>query len=169
MPAKPNNLLKPCPKCNKSHGTVQLLYSKEEITVRIGHYDSEGYKEAKKEHINSLKTTPENINLQQESGKLEGLKKKIRTKQRKWCSFRSNNPFILGLEYTETKSIDESIVKYFQGLSPYTPRPGRDNTPPKTIKLNPSTKLQFQVAILHDGWQIVKDRKLKLSLRASFF
>jgi len=140
MPAKPNKLPKPCPKCNNSNGTVQLLYSKEKITVRIGHYDSEGYKEAKKEYVDSLKTTPENINLEQESGKFEGLKKKIRTKQRKWCSFRSDNVFIRGLREDRIYNTDITMAVS-----------RRD--PPRIIRLTKHGKLRLQQQICLFGWQ----------------
>ena len=144
MPGKPKNLPLPCPICDSPHGTIQLAFSKDEIIVRIGHYNSKGYKEAKKEYEDSLKTTDENIDLQQKSGKLEGLKKKIRTEQRKWCSFRSNNGYIRSLE----DEITEDILS-----SPLTPIPGKRDIPPRIINLSEDGKLDLRHYIQRFGWK----------------
>ena len=109
MPAKHKKLPQPCPKCGSLYGTVQVVFFNQMRKVknqisrydawnrrpkpthrrngnhvganavfRIGHYDSELYKKTKKENN-------EFFNFQSEETK----KQKLRTSQRRWCSFRS--------------------------------------------------------------------------------
>ena len=87
-----NILPRPCPKCGKSNGTIQLSYfryskrkkrhyfNKDSWIIRIGHYDSESYKKARKEYNDSILVDRDE------------LKRKISTSQRKWCSFLSKVP-----------------------------------------------------------------------------
>jgi len=146
MPAKPNKLLDPCPICKKETGTIQLLYSKEQIIVRIGHYDSKGYKEAKKEYDDSLKTTAKDIILKKKSGKLEKIWKNMSTKQRKWCSFRSNNRFIIGLEQEITDRVSNNLKEAWHG---------HHKTPPLTVKLTTPGRNRFEMSLMQQGWQVV--------------
>ncbi len=90
-------LPRPCPKCKSEYGTIQIAYfprskrkgakrsygnpSLSSWIIRIGHYDAESYKKAKKEYDDSI-----------EIDKTK-LKKKISTAQRKWCSFLSWIPY----------------------------------------------------------------------------
>jgi len=56
MPAKRKPLPRPCPKCGKNYGTIQIvIFSdyKQNVICRIGHYDADGYRKIKK--INKLK------------------------------------------------------------------------------------------------------------------
>lgn len=108
MPAKRNELPRPCPKCGSYFGTVQIVFfhgmrkvKKQEsryeawnnltrpthrhsgghdnAVFRIGHYDSKLYKKTKVENNKSHNFESEEIK-----------KKKLRTSQRRWCSFRSD-------------------------------------------------------------------------------
>ena len=88
MLAKRNPLPKPCPKCQNNYGTIQLQYfrksrsSRIQFVIRIGHYNSKGYQDIKR------KTS----NLNYSSIRTEDqLKKEIRTKQRRWCTFRTEH------------------------------------------------------------------------------
>ncbi len=107
MPGKRNELPYPCPKCGSPYGTVQIVFfnKKRKVTkkssryeawnkyprpthrwngsydnsvFRIGHYDSASYEKTKKENnkIDNFQTD-------------ETKKQKLRTSQRRWCSFRS--------------------------------------------------------------------------------
>ncbi len=147
MPAKPKNLPLPCPICLSPNGTIQLLFSgTDDVIVRIGHYDSEGYKKAKKEHEKLLKPSKENIKLQEESGLLEKSKRRIRTKEREWCSFRSNNIFFKGLS-------EQRIKDMLAGRREVIGR--RD--PPSTITLTEDGKNILNQYIQRFGWQPVQN------------
>ena len=90
-------LPRPCPKCSKEYGTIQIVHfprSKHKDydrsysnfafnswIIRIGHYDSESYKKAKKDYTDSILLDK------------TALRKKISTSQRKWCSFLSWIPY----------------------------------------------------------------------------
>ena len=90
-------LPRPCPKCGKEYGTIQIVYfpksrhkgkkrgykNNDSWIVRIGHYDSLSYKKAKKAYEDSI-----------ELDKTQ-LRKDLSTSQRKWCSFLSNVPNVL--------------------------------------------------------------------------
>ncbi len=110
MPAHRRKLPHPCPKCRSEFGTVQIVLfhlrrkfkkkisrydawnrrskyknishkwngGRENVVFRIGHYDSTSYAKTKKEN-------DEPYNFQTDETK----KKKLRTSQRRWCSFRS--------------------------------------------------------------------------------
>jgi len=101
MSAKRNILPRECPKCRMNYGTVQMVFfagrkkpkktnrgrirKKEEryhvsdnAVIRIGHYSSKGYDEAKKENISISNDKSEEDN-----------DRNLRSSQRKWCSFRS--------------------------------------------------------------------------------
>ena len=87
MPAKRKSLPRPCPKCGKSYGTIQIViffdYNRN-VICRIGHYDADGYRKIKK--INKLKRLdPKNHD--------NNFQKDVRIKQRKWCSFRIDRKF----------------------------------------------------------------------------
>ncbi len=89
MPARRKPLPRPCPKCGKSYGTMQIIIFvnkyKENVVCRIGHYDAEGYKKINK--INKIKKVNlENIDY--------NFQKDVRAKQRKWCSFRINKEYV---------------------------------------------------------------------------
>ncbi len=108
MPAKRNELPQPCPKCGSKYGTVQIVFfhgkrkvkqeksrydawnrypkpthrwngGHDNAVFRIGHYDSLSYAKTKSdnEKHNNFETD-------------EIKKKKLRTSQRRWCSFRSS-------------------------------------------------------------------------------
>jgi len=148
MPGKLKNLPLPCPICDSPHGTIQLAFSKDEIIVRIGHYDSKGYKEAKREYEDSLKTTSKDIILKKKSGKLEKIWKNMSTKQRKWCTFRSNNGYIRTLE----DEITDDILS-----NPYALMPGKRDTPPHTINQTEDSKREFRYYIQRFGWLPVQN------------
>lgn len=109
MPAKRRKLPHPCPICKSTNGTVQIVFfshwrkvqnrisrydawnrrpkpkhrgngsgGSDNGVFRIGHYDSNSYQKIKKENNDPY-------NFQTEETK----KQKLRTSQRKWCSFRS--------------------------------------------------------------------------------
>jgi len=90
MSAKRKLLPSPCPKCGSKYGTVQMVSfvckrkngkssgGTRGHVIRIGHYDSKGYDEAKKE--NGLVS---NDNTEEENDR------NLRSSQRRWCSFRS--------------------------------------------------------------------------------
>jgi len=111
MPAKRKPLPRPCPKCGKNYGTIQIvIFSdyKQNVICRIGHYDADGYRKIKK--INKLKKLdPENHD--------NNFQKDVRIKQRKWCSFRIDREFagfhILPLdddfEYLENEKICQTF------------------------------------------------------------
>ncbi len=142
MPGKPNNLPLPCPICDKPNGTIQLLFTgKDDVIIRIGHYDSDGYKEAKKEHEKLLKTSKENIKLQEESGLLEKSKGINRTKQRRWCSFRSNNLFFKGLS-------DDLVDDMVAGKRDFVSH----REPPQTLSLTEHGRLNLKQHIQRFGW-----------------
>ena len=119
MPAKRNPLPSPCPKCGSRYGTVQMVFfvgrkkpkktnrgrirKKEEryrvsdnAVVRIGHYDSEGYFEAKKENASVSNDSSE-----------EDKDRNLRSSQRRWCSFRSAELN----EYVGLNFIDKTVSK----------------------------------------------------------
>ena len=95
-----NTLPRPCPMCDKKNGTIQLSYFRyskrknakrhyvnhDSWIIRIGHYDSESYKKARKEYDDSILLDKEQ------------LRKNISTSQRKWCSFLSRVPLELDLK-----------------------------------------------------------------------
>ncbi len=90
MPAKRNLLPSPCPKCRSPYGTVQMVFfsgkrkngkpsgGSADHVIRIGHYDSAGYFEAKKENANVINDDSD-----------EDEDRNLRSSQRHWCSFRS--------------------------------------------------------------------------------
>jgi len=108
MPAKRKLLPRPCPKCGSSFGTIQIVYlpavrtkiikkideearkvikksvkisgSSRGFVIRIGHYVPEHYEEVKKSNDNPFNYASE-----------EDKKKRLRTSQRRWCSFRSDH------------------------------------------------------------------------------
>jgi len=94
MAAKRKPLPRPCPKCGKHYGTMQITIFandwKENVTCRIGHYDAEGYKKIKK--INKINQITE-IRQVNEKNSDKIFQKALRKKQRKWCSFRMDKEF----------------------------------------------------------------------------
>ena len=90
MPNKRNPLPRDCPKCGFRYGTVQMVFfsgkrkngkangGTHQRVIRIGHYDSAGYFEAKKENASVFNDDSE-----------EDKDRKLRSSQRRWCSFRS--------------------------------------------------------------------------------
>jgi len=91
MPNKRNPLPSPCPKCGSRYGTVQMVFFSGKRkngkpsggsihhVIRIGHYDSARYFEAKKENASGSNNDSE-----------EDKDRNLRSSQRHWCSFRSN-------------------------------------------------------------------------------
>jgi len=126
MPAKRKPLPRECPKCGLRYGTVQMVFFagrkkpskrrngttrkkverylvRDDAVIRIGHYDSDGYFEARKENASVFNDDSE-----------EAKDRNLRTSQRRWCSFRSevldDYMFERALNYGEpTKTITESI------------------------------------------------------------
>jgi len=119
MPNKRNPLPRDCPKCGMKYGTVQMVFfagrkkpkksvrgkirekderyrPRSKAVIRIGHYDSGGYFEAKKENANVFNDDSE-----------EDKDRKLRTSQRRWCSFRS---FVLD-DYIGFSLIEKNITK----------------------------------------------------------
>jgi len=150
MPAKRKKLPQPCPKCGSLYGTVQMVFfnqrrkvkkkisrydawnrrpkpthrwngSYDNAVFRIGHYDSELYKKTKKENN-------EFFNFQSEETK----KQKLRTSQRRWCSFRS---YIF-----------------------YDLKFGRLNNASQTMNLPFYDEIWAEV--YHDGWKMIQKKKL---------
>jgi len=107
-------LPRPCPKCSKEYGTIQIAYfpnSKRKGSkrsygnrflsrwiIRIGHYDSESYKKAKKNYRDSILIDK------------TALRKKISTSQRKWCSFLSWIPY--DLDWTSNMKPNAKFKNY---------------------------------------------------------
>ena len=93
MPAKRRLLPRRCPKCREIFGTVQVVYLtgkrknekfrhifRNNFIFRIGHYDSEQYNEGKKRYDDPFNYEEEDVK-----------KGRLRTSQRRWCSFRSDH------------------------------------------------------------------------------
>jgi len=154
MPAKRQLLPRRCPKCRASFGTIQIVYlpamrtkiikkidykarkvTKKTVKVsgssrgfvfRIGHYVPEKYMEVKQENDN-----PFNYDSEEEK------KKKLRTSQRLWCSFRSYH-----LE-------DDLDLKWsYDGVV-------------KPVNMPISNSLWIKVA--NEGWKVVPTKILSLT------
>jgi len=148
MPAKPKNLPLPCPICDEPHGTIQLLFTgKEDIIIRIGHYNSLEFPSFEK----SLESQELPLGYTKKKG---DFKSKTKTKidrseeqkrlrrrfQRRWCSFRSDNVFIRGLRKDLIYNTD---IRTAVG----------HGDPPSIIKLTEYGKLRLQQQICLFGWQ----------------
>jgi len=68
----------------------------DKAVIRIGHYDSVGYFEAKKENASVFNNDSE-----------EDKDRKLRSSQRRWCSFRSD---VLD-DYVGLDVIDQTVTK----------------------------------------------------------
>jgi len=93
MPASRRLLPHRCPKCREIFGTVQVVYLtgkrkdpkkrgiwSHDFIFRIGHYDPGQYKEGKKRYDYPYNYEEEDVK-----------KRRLRTSQRRWCSFRSDH------------------------------------------------------------------------------
>jgi hypothetical protein len=78
MPAHRKILPQHCPICGKNYGTMQMVYfgSSRSLVFRIGHYSKKRYKSARSEYLRHRKA--------------ENYRKKIRSQQKVWHSFRSS-------------------------------------------------------------------------------
>ena len=130
MPAKRKKLPHPCPKCGSSFGTVQIVFfhlrrkvepsrsrydawnkhpkpthrwngSYDNGVFRIGHYDSTSYAKTKKENkkLDNLQTD-------------EVKNKKLRTSQKRWCSFRSQI-LLFDDEFSDYHHLEKTITLPF--------------------------------------------------------
>jgi len=104
MPANPNLLPKPCPKCDSDFGTVVIIDTHRGLKIRIGHYAKNARKKVVKEGLTPLEKN-EDVKYTDKIHKLvlgddalktntEKLKTKIKNSERKWCTF---NPTDFGI------------------------------------------------------------------------
>jgi len=109
-----SKLPRPCPKCKSEYGTIQISYfprTKHKGStrsygnnlfsswiIRIGHYDAESYKKAKKEYDDSITIDKTK------------LKKNLSTSQRKWCSFLSWIPY--EMDWSSSQKPDKKFKSY---------------------------------------------------------
>ena len=87
MPAKRKLLPRPCPICKRKNGTIQLALTSRGIIVRIGHYSSK------------LRNSVRSLSKLQGAEK-EKMEKRMKSAERKWCSFRSNATDVLDRRLT---------------------------------------------------------------------
>ena len=93
MPAKRKLLPNRCPKCKSHFGTIQIVFftgirkktgkwggGRHKAVFRVGHYDSERYEQVKKNNEHPLNHASD-----------DEKKMRLRTSQRRWCSFRSDH------------------------------------------------------------------------------
>jgi len=83
MPYTKRILPRPCPKCGRENGTIQLVYfstRRSGIVCRIGHYSKKRYKAS----IEKSKEYGRDINP-------EEMQREIASSKRVWCSFRSEH------------------------------------------------------------------------------
>jgi len=153
MPGQRRKLPHPCPKCKSPYGTVQIVFfshmrkvkhrisrydawnrrpkpkhrrngsNDDNGVFRIGHYDPISYAKTKKENNKPYDGQTE-----------ETKKKKLRTSQRRWCSFRS-------------EILNE---RKFWGLDAHY------LDKPKNLPFY----YDIQDEVYENGWQMIKQKKL---------
>jgi len=141
MPANPNLLPRPCPKCDSDFGTVVIIDTHKGLRVRIGHYNKSARKKAVKKGLTVL-----------EKNEGKKLETKIKNSERKWCTFTSLNNWLGDLDSELFAALMEG--KYHG--------PSRKD-PPHIIKLTNEWKEDFLNHVKENGWAMKKSRKLKKS------